>query len=423
MMKIRTKPRYSNRKWLSGQRRWAWYFTVPSWARERGCPMKDVPLGTERDAAWDHAEDVVLPQFDSWRTAGMSDLAEVRGAVGSFDWLVTLYKNHKSYKDLSDGQKRNHERGFSMVADYLLTKGARKGARVGSQPVGDITTKMVDALFEALLTVTETDEAGNEVTRERKTTTNAAMKSCRRAWNIAYRAEPGIVPKENPFSRMGLNESSTPNTDATFEQLKVFVAQADKEKRASLGTAAMITWEWLQRGEHVFGAFEVGHYRPKERPDDVRIVHPKTGKEVWWPLFDPESPGVPLFPELMARLDAIKRERIGGLMLVRDWKDDKEGRPLPWPTGNKGDLTYMRHEVKRIAKAAGLPENITFTSFRHGGLTETGDADMTDREILAQSAQTSPKVLPRYVKKTMKQVANGARKRRAVRTDGGQKSE
>ncbi|HEV2509981.1 MAG TPA: hypothetical protein VGV58_10450 [Bosea sp. (in: a-proteobacteria)] len=48
---------------------------------------------------------------------------------------------------------------------------------------------------------------------------------------------------------------------------------------------------------------------------------------------------------------------------------------------------------------------------------------MTDREILAQSAQTSPKVLPRYVKKTMKQVANGARKRRAVRTDGGQKSE
>ncbi|WP_326873942.1 hypothetical protein [Bosea sp. (in: a-proteobacteria)] len=77
----------------------------------------------------------------------------------------------------------------------------------------------------------------------------------------------------------------------------------------------------------------------------------------------------------------------------------------------------------RLAKAAGLPENITFTSFRHGGLTETGDADMTDREILAQSAQTSPKVLPRYVKKTMKQVANGARKRRAVRTDGGQKSE
>ena len=28
---------------------------------------------------------------------------------------------------------------------------------------------------------------------------------------------------------------------------------------------------------------------------------------------------VPLYPELMAELDAIKRERIGGLMLRRDW--------------------------------------------------------------------------------------------------------
>lgn len=83
----------------------------------------------------------------------------------------------------------------------------------------------------------------------------------------------------------------------------------------------------------------------------------------------------------------------------------------------------MRHEVKRIILAAELPDTLSFTWFRHGGLTETGDADMTEREILAQSAQTTAKVLPRYVEKTMKQVANGARKRRAVRTDSGQKSE
>jgi hypothetical protein len=125
----------------------------------------------------------------------------------------------------------------------------------------------------------------------------------------------------------------------------------------------------------------------------------------------------------MARLDEIKRNRIGGLMLVRDWKDDKEGRALPWPTGNKGDLTDTRHEVKRVILAAGLPDSLSFRSFRHGGLTETGDADMTDREILAQSAQTTAQVLPRYVKKTMRQVANGARKRRAMRTDGGRMSE
>jgi hypothetical protein len=166
------------------------------------------------------------------------------------------------------------------------------------------------------------------------------------------------------------------------------------------------------------------HYRSKERPDDVLIVHPKTGVEVWWPLFDPEQPGkVPLFPELMARLDEIKTTRIGGLMIVRDWKDVEASVPVAWPAGKKGDLTHLRHETKRLIRMAELPDNLSFSAFRHGGLTEGGDADMTDREVLAQSAQKSPKVLPRYVKKTMKQVANGARKRRASRTDGGHLSE
>jgi hypothetical protein len=37
---------------------------------------------------------------------------------------------------------------------------------------------------------------------------------------------------------------------------------------------------------HLFGAFEAAHYRPKERPNSVPIVHPKTGEEAWWPLHD-----------------------------------------------------------------------------------------------------------------------------------------
>jgi hypothetical protein len=47
---------------------------------------------------------------------------------------------------------------------------------------------------------------------------------------------------------------------------------------------------------------------------------------------------------------------------------------------------------------------------------------MMDREILAQSARKSAKLLPRYVKKTMKQVTTGARKHRASGADSGQLS-
>lgn len=70
---------------------------------------------------------------------------------------------------------------------------------------------------------------------------------------------------------------------------------------------------------------DVQHYRPKERPNAVRVVHEKTREEAWIPLLDDD--GTALYPELTARLDAIKRSRIGGLMIIRDWKDETAGVP------------------------------------------------------------------------------------------------
>src|SRR5262245_7702120 len=74
----------------------------------------------------------------------------------------------------------------------------------------------------------------------------------------------------------------------------------------------------------------------------VRVLHEKTREENWIPLFDDN---VPLYPELMAELDAMKRERIHGLMLRRDW-----GARAPWPTWPNGepDLTLMSRKTKQI---------------------------------------------------------------------------
>ena len=77
---------------------------------------------------------------------------------------------------------------------------------------------------------------------------------------------------------------------------------------------------------------------------------------------------------------------------------------------------YRRMGLSEKIRAAGLRDELTFTSFRHGGFTEAADADLTDAEIRAQGRHRSAKVLPRYAKRTMKQVKAGAKKRRAVRT-------
>ena|SRR6476620_9228067 len=94
--------------------------------------------------------------------------------------------------------------------------------------------------------------------------------------------------------------------------------------------------------------------------------------------------------------------------------------------GERANLTSAKTQMtalRRMIRAAGLRDELSFTSFRHGGFTETGDAGLTDREIMAQGRHRSVKVLPRYVKRTTDQVAAGAQKRRASRTKSDQSSE
>lgn len=134
-------------------------------------------------------------------------------------------------------------------------------------PLVAIDTRITDRLYKKLLTVIETDADGNTIERERRTTINRAMKTCRRAWEIATRRNPNKMPAVNPFSRMGLKSSSRETPTATFEELQIFRAKAVELGHPSLATAALIGWEWLQREKDIFATFAVGHYRPKERPE------------------------------------------------------------------------------------------------------------------------------------------------------------
>jgi hypothetical protein len=52
-------------------------------------------------------------------------------------------------------------------------------------------------------------------------------------------------------------------------------------------------------------------------------------------------------------------------MLCRDW-----GNRGPWPTWPKPDqpdFTHMSRKVKEVIRAAGLRDELSFASFRHGG--------------------------------------------------------
>jgi hypothetical protein len=405
-------PRYCRRKPLKSGR-WGYFFEPPTWARKQGCPVKAEALGAEQAAAVERTANVLLPAFDSWRSRGLTDMVPASPAPGTFDWLVGIFKGHQKWKEIDHKTQRLYEQGLALFANHKL----KDGSRAGSKQISDFTKAFVDAIYAKLLVVDDKDADGNIVKRERRRFANAAMTACRRAWFVGQRAQETKVPLVNPFSRMGLKtrapgQPARETPTATWDELIAFRMAATKLGYYSVGTAALLTWEWLQREEHVFGAFEISHYRPNERPNSVKIVHPKNGEEAWWPLFD--ETGEPLFPELMEELDAIKEMTVMGLIFRRDHKHRRSLTPLPWITERK-DLRYLRSVVKKIIVAAGLRPELSFTSFRHGGFTEGADSDLTDAELRAAARHRSTRQLPTYAKRTRKQLISGSKKRREER--------
>jgi len=375
-----------------------------------------VPIKAEDEVR--RAETILLPALDSWRTRGASDLVPTGPALGSFDWLVTEFKKSPKFSaKLSLRTKRDHDWLLELASSIKL----RDGRRFGEVQIAKINEAVVDKLYARLRYVVERGDDGVERTRDRLTTANHAMASAQRAWNVVRRSNPDRVPVVNPFAKMERESSDRTTRAATFDQLQAFVAACDSAGHPSIATAALILWHWCVREEHLVGqvidakgtirALPWSSYRPADDPDSILLIHWKNDEVVVMPLADEDRS--PLFPQLTDRLDASPRQ--GPFIIMRDHPDRATGVHLPWVTPS-GDLTHFRHTVRKIMNKAALPSEITFTSFRHGGVTEAADADLTDRQMRALSGHRTADVLDIYAKRTRVQRIVAVRKRNAYRT-------
>ena len=168
-----------------------------------------------------------------------------------------------------------------------------------------------------------------------------------------------------------------------------------------LAAVPLVCCEWHQRPENVLaGHLAWTDYRPAERPDWVPIVHHKTNERVWLPPQGCQRFAVSRADHLPRRACACSA---GGRGVLSSWQRRAEGaRPSP------------RSEVSADARAtAGLGDPVTLAACRHGGLTELGDAELTEQGVMALSGHRTPDAVRLYVKRTEAQRAAGARRRRA----------
>lgn len=387
-------PRYMVEKRLAGGAI-AYYWGAPSWGKEAGWTIGSVPLGSDYGAAKEQCDTVLNPQFDGWRTGGA---VTPGGSVqhGTFDWMVSVYKRSPQYTDLSVGTRADYDRALHDVSKLPTKDGKR---RMGEMMLSSITAGVVDKVYARLRV------KGDGASRERSA--KAAINISKLAWNVARRAQPKVIPQENSFKGVSIKYEAQPTRPATHDELVRFVAAADLLGHASVGTAAMIAFYWLQRQVDILTRLSWPHYKPGGSPI-ARIWHHKTGELIDLPLFDDD--GTALWPELMDRLE--KTERRGTLIVMRDRPDRRRKVHLPWLED------YFRHVVAKIREAAEIDPEVKFMGLRHGGNTEGADAGLTDAQLRALSGHKSAALL-RYALETKKQRVEGARMRRDAREGKG----
>lgn len=334
----------------------AFYWQPPDWARPparrngRVCPVGAEALGSNLAEAIAAAE-TRNAAFDDWRNG-----SEPTHAKGSVAWLFGWYRGLKRFKELTHKTRRDYIRAMDLVAGFSM-----KNGKFGVRSAAKVDGEAADKLYEKLQSKGER-------------TASYAMQVCRLVWNQAVRHKRTTGVTDNPFSKMGIGSTAAGSTRATSRaEYDLYRKMAHDLGFHSMAVAAALCFELCQRVWDAFGyadpdgrkvrGIKWEDYRPGK---SISLKQSKTDELVPIPLIvaGPDGELDRLYPELEDELAGIER---GTGVIVRE---ERNGR------------IYTERRVstvhRLICNSAGLPKEMKFTGFRHGGITEIGDAGEAD---------------------------------------------
>jgi hypothetical protein len=153
----------------------------------------------------------------------------------------------------------------------------KDGRRLGKVRVSVIDTAVVDTLYKKLLVVRETHADGTDRARatHHRQSRDGILPSGLERRRAA--ATPASFPSRIPLPQWGSSHRAGKRRRRPSPSCGHSAPRRSKLGFSSLATAALIGWEWLQCEIDILDPFEVTHYRPKERPNSVGVVHETVG--------------------------------------------------------------------------------------------------------------------------------------------------
>jgi len=358
--------------------------------RNAGFKLCAESLGTNFSAAKARAEELNR-HLDDWRTGrGAEKSLDAQPGFGTLDWVLERYFRSKAWVDkVKPRARKAYIDELRLITELRLTN----GSRAGTLPVSSIDARAVDRIYDLVR-----DGGRGERYRQAR----VSIRRMARAWAVVNRLYPKIMPSNNPWKGVEPDKHKKEETvPATREEAYALAKSLANIGHPSLGVAAIAAFEWHLRPEHsIGGGLTWSDWRPAHRPNAILIRHAKTGAEVWMPLQDAD--GQLFFADAEMALSSLPRL---GVCVVLNHA--QRGLPRPYSP------FFAKALVRRARRAAGLPEHVTLAACRHGGMTELGDAALSEQGVMSLSGHRTADAARLYVKHTEVQRLVAARKRRA----------
>jgi hypothetical protein len=98
----------------------AYYWVVPSWAKQKGCALEIEALGTDYADAKKRCDDLLNPQLDAWRKREAFAFPSDHCVVGTFDWMVAIYKSSPLYQKLPAKTRKSYDAALRLASQHAL---------------------------------------------------------------------------------------------------------------------------------------------------------------------------------------------------------------------------------------------------------------------------------------------------------------
>jgi len=370
-------------------------FEASTKMRSNKFPISSLPLGTDLAAAIDKYNREVLPHLDDWRQNRLIAPIQDGPLYATLSWASETYKKTIRYQHLAEITKKTNDRAIVRTCRHVIQSGIFAGQRFGDVPLSELTPALADQFYEEYL-VTKTDKDGKTSYKERSPLARNDIRILRTMLNAINRKHGRLFHNENPFKGIFMPHKAKGPAAVNLLQLATFVRTADMMGLSSISAIVLYAWEMQARVSHFPFEAKVEHYRPEGHGDEILVRAEKVGDERYFRLFDDDYE--PLYPALIQRLDALKRNRTSGPLFVCE--QSASGHPEAWKCDD------LRKAIAGICKAAGLP-NLTLTQFRTGGLTEAGAAGLTTTQIMSQSMHKNEQTVQIYIEKNQEVTLQG----------------